>query len=295
MMIDLHMHTNYSDGTDSAIELLQNAEKANLEIISITDHNTAAAYEELEKTDVAQYYGGRIIPGIEINTKVLGVPIEILGYGIDYKKMNEKIREVFLPLEERNKIEAQRLYEKCILAGIKFEENCLNNYDGTYFASKFIMEEMRKFEENKTIIDIDAWEQLRVFYRKYMSDPNGFLYINTDDLVPNFEIAANLIRECGGLVFVPHIYEYRENSHKILKYIIENYKVDGFECFYTTFSKEQTSEILEICQKHEFYISGGSDYHGEAKPNVKIGVGHGNLNIDKSEIIPWLDGIKYFK
>ncbi len=148
-MIDLHMHTNYSDGTDTVIELLQNAEKANLEIISITDHNTAAAYEELEKIDVAQYYGGRIIPGIEINTKVLGVPIEILGYGIDYKKMKEKIKEVFLPLEERNKIEAQRLYEKCIVAGIKFEENCLDNYDGTYFASKFIISEMRNLRKIK--------------------------------------------------------------------------------------------------------------------------------------------------
>ena len=294
-MIDLHMHTNYSDGSDTVVELLENAEKVGLEIISITDHNTAMAYEDLEKIDIEKYYSGRIIPGIEINTKVLGVPIEILGHGIDYQKMNEKIKEVFLPLEERNKIEAQRLYEKCAIAGIKFEENCLDNYDGTYFASKFIMSEIHKFEENKNIIDEEAWDQLRVFYRKYMSDPTGFLYINTDDLVPNFEVAANLIRECGGLVFIPHIYEYRENSHKILEYIIKNYKIDGFECLYTTFSDEQTNEILEICKKYKYFVSGGSDYHGKTKPNVKIGVGYGNLSMDISEIIPWAKDVKYFK
>ena len=89
------MHTNYSDGTDSVVELLQAAQRAKLEIISITDHNTAKAYEELEKIDVCEYYKGRIITGIEINTKVLGVPIEILGYGIDYKLMNEKISSIF--------------------------------------------------------------------------------------------------------------------------------------------------------------------------------------------------------
>ncbi len=294
MMIDLHMHTNYSDGTDSVIELLENAEKAGVEIISITDHNTVEAYGELENVDIKKYYSGEIIPGIEINTKVLGIPIEILGYGIDYKKMKERIKDIFLPLEERNKIEAKRLYDKCVEAGIKFEENCLDNYDGTFFASKFIMAEMHKFEENKNIIDEEAWDQLRVFYRKYMSDPTGFLYINTDDLVPNFEKAAELIKECGGLVFIPHIYEYRENSHKVLNYILENYSIDGFECFYTTFSKEQTAEIVEVCTKRDLYMSGGSDYHGSAKPNVNLGVGYGNLCINASVIEEWKIKTKMF-
>ena len=287
------MHTNCSDGTDTVIELLQNAEKANLEIISITDHNTVKAYEVLEEIDIRKYYNGKIIPGIEINTKVLSVPIELLGYGIDYKLMNKKIKEIFLPVEERNKIEAKRLYEKCIVAGIKLSDNCLQSYDGTYFASKFIMTEIQKFEENKKIIDKESWD-LRIFYRKYMSDPTGFLYVNTDDLVPDFKKAANLIRECGGLVFVPHIYEYRDNSHKILDYIIQNYKVDGFECFYTTFSDEQKKEIMDICKKYNLYMSGGSDYHGSAKENVNMGVGHGNLEVSIDNIKEWKEKIKYF-
>ena len=293
-MIDLHVHTKYSDGTDEVVELLKKAERVGLEVISITDHNTAKAYEELENLNVKEYYSGKIIPGIEMNTKVLGIPIEILGYGIDYKKMNKLIPTVFLPLKERNRIEAERLYEKCIAAGIKLEENCLKNYDATYFASKFIMAEIQKFEENKTIIDEEAWNELRVFYRKYMSNPNMPLYINTDDLVPNFKEATNLIRECGGMVFIPHIFEYRENSYKILDYILEKYNVDGFECFYTTFTEEQTTEIYKICKDKNLYVSGGSDYHGKAKENVALGFGHGNLKIDFSEIIEWQDKVRYF-
>lgn len=293
-MIDLHMHTKYSDGTDEVIELLKEAEKAGLEVISITDHNTAKVYEELECLDINNYYSGRIIPGIEMNTKVLGIPIEVLGYGIDYKKMNDLLPTIYLPLEKRNRIEAERLLKKCIDAGIRLEDDCLKNYDATYFASKFIMSEIHKFEENKAIIDEEAWNELRVFYRKYMSNPNMPLYINTDDLVPNFEKASNLIRECGGMVFVPHIFEYRENSYKILEYILDNYDVDGFECFYTTFTDEQTNEIYKICKERNLYVSGGSDYHGKAKINVALGIGHGNLRIKYDEIADWQEKVKYF-
>ena len=51
-----------------------------------------------------------------------------------------------------------------------------------------------------------------IFYRRYMSNPECDLYVEMDDLVPEFNVAANLIREAGGLVFIPHIFEYRENA-----------------------------------------------------------------------------------
>lgn len=294
-MIDLHTHTKFSDGTDECIEILENAEKKGVEIISITDHNTAEVYNALEKIDIKKYYSGKIIPGVELNTKVLGVPIEILGFGIDYKKVNEQLKDVYIPAEERNLKEVERLYEKCIKIGLKLEDGCIRNYDNTMFASKFIQTEIKKFEENKGIISEDAWEDTRVFYRKYMSNPEGPLYVEMDDFVPEFNVAADLIRNSGGLVFIPHIFEYRENARKILNYILENYKIDGIECFYTTFSNEQTEELLEICKEHNLYISGGSDYHGKAKPNVDIGVGYGNLCIDKEVVTPWLAKVKFYE
>jgi predicted metal-dependent phosphoesterase TrpH len=110
-MIDLHTHTLYSDGTDTEIEILEAAQRAGLNTIAITDHNTAKVYEALEKVDVDQYFKGQIITGIELNTTMCNVPIEILGFGFDYKLMNEKIKEVYMPAEERNIIEARRLYE----------------------------------------------------------------------------------------------------------------------------------------------------------------------------------------
>ena len=55
-MIDLHIHTTYSDGADSLIEVLKKAEESNLEYISITDHDNCKAYNELRNIDVKDYY-----------------------------------------------------------------------------------------------------------------------------------------------------------------------------------------------------------------------------------------------
>ena len=293
-MIDLHMHTKYSDGTDNCIELLEKVQENGLDVISITDHNTAEVYEELENINVREFYNGKIITGIELNTKILGVPIEILGYGIDTKKMNEEVKKIYIPAEERNRIEVKRLYEKCLKAGIKMDEDCLQRYNPNDFASKFIHKEITKNEENRRIIEEDTWNDTKSFYRKYMSNPQGPLYVEMDDIVPDFETAANLIRECGGLVFVPHIYEYRQNAEKILEFIIGNYKIDGIECYYTTFTEEQTQALLNVCKKNKLYISGGSDYHGNAKPDVQLGIGFGNLKVDNSIIYEWINQVKLF-
>lgn len=294
-MIDLHMHTKYSDGSDSCTEILKRVQERNLNTISITDHNTALSYEELENIEIQNFYKGNIIPGIELNTKVLNIPIEILGYGIDYKKMNELVKNVYIPAEKRNRIEVERLYNKCIKSGIILEENCLENYNQNDFASKFIHKEIIKNNKNKKFISEEAWDDVKVFYRAYMSNPECVLYVEMDDFVPDFNTAANLVREAGGLVFLPHIFEYRENSERILKFILENYKIDGIECYYTTFSEEQTNKLLKICRKRKLYKSGGSDYHGKNKPGVDVGVGKGNLKIDDTVIEDWKEKVKYFK
>ena len=192
-MIDLHMHTTYSDGTESCSTVLKKCQEKNLNFISITDHNTALVYEELEDQSISSLFNGHIISGIELNTKALNIPIEILGYGIDYKKMNELVKNVYIPAEERNKIEVKRFFHK----------------------------EITKHAENKKILSEEAWNSSKIFYRQYMSDPKTKLYVEMDDFVPDFETASNLVREAGGLVFIPHIYEYKKNSEPILEHIIK--------------------------------------------------------------------------
>ena len=127
-----------------------------------------------------------------------------------------------------------------------------------------------------------------------MSDPKMPLYVEMDDLVPDFETASSLIKQSGGLVFLPHIYEYKNNSKPILDYILDNYDIDGIECYYTTFTAEQHQEILNICKKHNLFISGGTDFHGTHRPEVDIGKGFGNLEIPTDIISNWVSKINLF-
>ena len=288
-MIDLHTHTKFSDGTDDIIDILKKAQEKKLKYFSITDHNTVEAYDALKNIEISNYYSGKIIVGVELNTKVLNVPIEILGYNFNYKLLKEKLPSIYISAEERNKIEFSRLVDKCKKVGINISDSDISKYDGKSFTSKYIHQIITKDISNKEFLAADAFENSNIFYRKYMSDPNSPFYVEMDDIVPDFKTASTLIKECGGLVFVPHIFEYKDNSEKILDFILKNYDIDGIECYYTTFSDDQTNKLLQICKNKNLHISGGSDYHGKTKPKVQLGSGFGNLYIPKNIINSWIN------
>ena len=207
--------------------------------------------------------------------------------------MASLLKEVYIDSTQRNLIEAQRLYDKCIKYGIKLDDNCLEKYTPNQFASGFFHKEITKHDENKKLISPEAWSASKILYRQYMSDPNAPLYVEMDDLVPDFETASSLIKQAGGLVFVPHIYEYKHNSMPILNYILDNHTIDGIECYYTTFTDEQHEEILDICQRHNLFVSGGTDFHGTCRPEVDIAKGYGNLEIPTNIITDWVTKINF--
>ena len=208
--------------------------------------------------------------------------------------MNNHVKKVYIPAAERNFIEVKRLYKKCINYGIKLSNNCLDTFSSDTFASVFFHKEITKLPENRKLISDEAWESSKIFYRQYMSDPKTPLYVEMDDFVPDFETASNLIKQCGGLVFIPHIYEYKNNANNILNFILNNYSIDGIECYYTTFSNEQHFNLLNICKKNKLFISGGSDFHGKYKPDVDIGVGYGDLQIPTDILSNWINKVKVF-
>ena len=90
-MVDLHLHTIHSDGTASVREMLALCEKLKLKAISITDHNSIDAYKEIESENLHGLFGGKLLVGIELSATVQGIEIEILGYGIDWQKMDKLI------------------------------------------------------------------------------------------------------------------------------------------------------------------------------------------------------------
>ena len=94
-MIDLHTHTSYSDGTWDVKTLLENAKKNNVELLSITDHDSVKAHLELKEKDYSNYYDGKIITGAEFNCVFNNAKIELLGYKFDIEEMSKWIEETY--------------------------------------------------------------------------------------------------------------------------------------------------------------------------------------------------------
>ena len=119
-MIDLHLHTTYSDGADTLIEVLKKAEYLELEYISITDHDSCEAYKELEKLNVQEYFKGTIIKGVEIKCAYNKRLIEVLGYNVDTDIINQYMERFH---EEYSKSKLQQkyfniLHERCLKMGL---------------------------------------------------------------------------------------------------------------------------------------------------------------------------------
>lgn len=97
-----------------------------------------------------------------------------------------------------------------------------------------------------------------------------------------------MIHNSGGLAFLAHTFAYSPNIANELLNIINNYELDGLECFYTTFTKEQSDYLVSVCNDRKLYMSGGSDFHGTRKINHNLGTGQGNLHIDESVVDNWV-------
>lgn len=293
-MIDLHVHTKFSDGTDDVIDILKKAEEKNIKVLSITDHDNCNFYKKIKNVNISDYYTGKLINGVELKTVINGVPIELLGYGVDTDYINNKVKEIYTCQKEKDITIMQRLYNNCIKLGVKVDKNILENYDDSYkYASTFLHKNITSYEENRKYINNKyAWEDSTSFYRKYMSNPDSDFYISNEDLLPKCEDVINLIKDAGGMVFIPHIFIYGNHSKSILNELVTSYNIDGIECYYSHFSKEDNEYLIKFCNDNNLYISGGSDYHGINKNGIKLGEGFGNLNIPENIVENWIDDLE---
>lgn len=293
-MIDMHMHTTYSDGADSLIEVLKKAESLKLEYISITDHDTCEGYKELAKLDVKKYFSGQIINGVEIKCAYKKRLIEILGYKVDPKVINNFMEE-FHKTKSKEILQQKYfdiLHERCKDMGLVMsKKEDIEFNPKTDWASIKIYNDIKAHEENKLKVPDDFWSEFNIFSKKYCGDVNYPLYIDKSEDYLQLDEAIKLVKDAGGLVFLPHIFIYKwaEDKKKLLDDIVAEYDIDGIECMHSEFSQDDIDYLLNYTQKNHFYRSGGSDYHGKNKVGIEMAVGKGNLKIESYLIQDWVN------
>lgn len=296
-MIDLHLHTTYSDGADSLIAVLKKAEGLKLEYISITDHDTCEGYKELENIDFKKYFSGTIIKGVEIKCAYKKRLIEILGYNVDTRVINQYMDKFH---EEYSKEKLQQkyfniLHERCLKMGLILPQKDEIKFNSqTDWASVTIYKAIKSYPENKEKVPDDFWQDFTTFSKKYCGNPEYELYIDKSQDYLSLEQAIKLVKDAGGLVFLPHIFIYKwaEDKKKLLDDIVNNYNIDGIECMHSEFNQEEIDYLLEYTAQNKLYRSGGSDYHGVNKVGIEMATGKGNLKIENQLIEDWVNLLK---
>lgn len=294
-MIDLHVHTTNSDGTDSPIEILKLAEEKGLKYLSITDHDTCKSYYDLKDVNVEDYYKGTLIKGVELKCVYHGRNIDVLGYNFDLDKMNNWITTFY---KDKSKKSLQIkyfniLYDVCkkLDLTIADKESIIWNPEVDW-ASVTIYHELEKFKnENKEKLPEDFWESFTVFSKKYCSDKTGPWYIDKSEDYPSLKEGIKAIKDAGGLVFMPHLFIYKWAKDKVefINDIVDNYDIDGVECYHSQFTQDNIDYLLKLADEKGLLKSGGTDYHGDNKPGLEFATGYDNfLNINEEIIKNWV-------
>lgn len=289
-MIDLHMHTVYSDGDKTISEILKKCEEKKLEYISITDHNTCKQYQdEALKQNI---FSGKIIKGSELKAIFKNKAIEILAYDIKNTEIIEKWSQKFFSeeiLRKQQEDSKKQLLDICDKKGLIYDEDKIKkDILLTDYITIYIYQELMKHKENYKILG-EYTESLSYFIRKGLLNPKSEYFIKDNSPKPEYKEVIEVVHEAGALAFLAHPYEYRfQDTIEFIDDLRKEKELDGIECFHPS-ANENEMHILEKYARHNnLYISGGSDYHGQKKPKVEIGIGEGNLKIKKEYVEEWL-------
>ncbi|MEP6935571.1 MAG: PHP domain-containing protein [Nitrospirota bacterium] len=271
--IDLHLHTTHSDGSLSPTAVLQLAHKANVTALAITDHDIVTGIPEALAAGAER--GIEIIPGVEISSCVGNSELHILGYCIDWQdsELNRRLAILRASRHTRNPEIIERL--RALGLDVTYEEvRALAGTDsvGRPHIARLLMD--KKYVTSAK----DAFD-------RYLAEGRP-AYVARE--LPQPADAIAWIRAAGGVAVLAHP-TWAKVSTEGLNALLTTLKAEGLggiEVHYSTHTKRQTMEYLDLAKRLTLLVTGGSDFHGITKPDIEVGVGRGGLNVSDKLLDP---------
>ncbi len=262
--IDLHIHTTASDGTFTPEEVVREASRIGLAAVAITDHDTAAGYARAAAE--GENCGLEVVPGIEISTKFRSA-VHILGYYIDAQSpaLGEVLDWMHRDREERNVKLCAMLRESGVDIDIERMHARFGDLVGRPHFAEIMIENGMARDMN------DAFERLLNKNKPYFI-PRQFLPI---------ERSIEIIREAGGTAVLAHPFQYRLDDaalRELIEHCMES-GLEGMECRYSGYDAAQTAYLEALAAEYGLVRTGGSDFHGAIKGEIRLGEGKGGLNV----------------
>lgn len=272
--VDLHTHSNCSDGSMSPSELVIHAAEKRLAAIALTDHDTVDGIKEAVAT--GKKYGIEVVPAIEFSAKSETLT-HILGYYID--EDNTSLRSVLTEIvdlrRERNVMTAKLLQE--LGFDVTLEEAAAIAPGGIIGRAHYA----------KLLMDKGYTSSVKESFDKYLAADKPAYFTNQ-------KLEARRIIEtvhaAGGVAFLAHPHQMKLGD-KLEDYVKElvSYGLDGIEGYYSEYDEIMQKEYQSLAARYGLALSGGTDFHGEMKPHISIGTG-----IDGNVCVPYgvLENIK---
>ncbi|MEL7568390.1 MAG: PHP domain-containing protein [Dehalobacterium sp.] len=268
MFADLHIHSSYSDGTDSPEELIDIARDRGIKVLSLVDHDTVQGLDEFSYA--GRKHGVQTIPGVEISTSVKGVRIHILGYGIEYqnKLLVEFLSKLSKARTENTRLVLARLNQLNLL-NYPWEKVVEHNQGRKWIHSSHVFRSMVK---DGYYSSFDQWLE---FYYRYFGRYSP-AYLDIDEFTP--EKGIQVIKEAGGIPVLAHPKLIGDDS-KLLH--LKNYGLRGVEVYYPAHSQEDIKRYRELVERYKLIITGGTDWHGQG---TEWPVSMGDYGIDEDSL-----------
>ena len=269
-MIDLHTHTNESDGTYTPFELVDSAVALGLEALAISDHDTLAGYDQALPR--AQEKGLDLVCGIELSTKCNGKTVHLLGYFLGRPPADgfrDWLSEMQATRRDRNVRMAERLRSLGIDITIEEVEKRGRSLTGRPHFARLMLEK-------------GYVTSIQQAFDEYL-DESAKGYVDREE--PELSSGIERLRAAGGISSIAHPVRLGYRDPQKLRTLVGEMRDAGLgalECYHSDHKPPDVEQYLGLTRELELGVTGGSDFHGAAKPNVRLGVGAGNLNIPRS-------------
>lgn len=264
-LCDLHTHSIFSDGTSSPKELFSLAKEAGLSAVALTDHNTIAGIEFF--LEEGKKFNIEAIPGVEISVDYNEKELHILALCIDEKHFDKVYDFLKIPRirkEESNKLLTERLIEK----GYIIDYNKLKSkYSGTLNRVHFALELIKK--GYVTSIK-EAFDTVLSVKHGLYEQPKRYSVQEVIEFISSINAVSVLAHPLLNL-----------SKQELVDFLpkAKEYGLLAIETKYSRYTKEECEFSTQMAKEFGLLESGGSDFHGENKPDIKIGVGQGDLQV----------------
>ncbi len=265
-LIDLHVHSNCSDGTYTPEELVAYALEKGLKAFALTDHDTTAGIARAQRA--ASGTGLELIPGIELSTEYKGKDIHILGLGINPE--NAYFQDQLLRFQNARDLRNEKMIEKLREHGIDIT---LEQMRACFPDSVWTRAHFARY-----LFDHGYVKEMWDAFDLYLGD-HAPCFIPREKVTP-FQ-AVQLIHEGGGYAVLAHplLYRLGEEPLNLLVKTLTGCGLDGIEAIYSTNRFSDEADMRQLARRYGLAITGGSDFHGSNKPSIDLGCGKGNLRI----------------